>query len=129
LDEAQATLMILAPEPVHQLAGLAAQERWAGPVLADPGRVAYRAFGLSRLPWYRVFTLRAAVMYLGFFLHGRRPGRPGQDVMQQGGDFIVDGEGLVRFAHAGRSTDDRPPAEDLIRRLRSLAPPQAAATA
>ena len=121
LDEAQATLLILAPEPVGQLAGLAAQERWGGPVLADPGRVAYHAFGLFRLPWYRVFTIRAAVMYLGFFLHGRRPGRPGQDVMQQGGDFIVDGEGIVRFAHRGRRTDDRPPPADLIRCLRSLA--------
>jgi alkyl-hydroperoxide reductase/thiol specific antioxidant family protein len=121
LEEAQATLMVLAPEPVDQLAGLARREGWAGPVLADPERLAYRAFGLARLPWHRVFTIKTAVMYLGFFLRGRAPGQPGQDVMQQGGDFTVDGDGIIRFAHAGRSSGDRPSVDHLIRSLRAAA--------
>ncbi len=120
IDEAKALVVVLAPEPVDPLAALARQEGWTGPVLADPERVAYHAFGLARLPWYRVFTLKASIMYLGFFLRGRMPGRAGQDVMQQGGDFIVDGEGIVRFAHAGRSSDDRPAVDDLIRCIQSL---------
>ena len=126
IAEANALIVVLAPEPVEQLATLARQEGWTGPILADAKRVAYHAFGLARLPWYRVYTLKAMLMYLGFFLRGRRPGHAGQDIMQQGGDFIVDGGGIVRLAHAGKSSDDRPPVDGLIRCLRSLAPPRAA---
>ena len=112
--------MVLAPEPVAELSQLAAQEGWTGHVLADPERVAYRAFGLGRLPWYSVYSLAAGLMYLGFFLRGRKPRHAGQDVMQQGGDFIVDGDGVVRFAYAGMGSEDRPPVDDLIRCLKTV---------
>ncbi len=112
--------LILSPEPAEQIAPVARQEGWTGPVLGDPERHVYRAYGLGRLPWHRVFTLRTLAMYVGFALRGRFPQRPGQDVMQQGGDFVVDGEGIVRFAYAGRSSDDRPRVDDLLRRLKAL---------
>ncbi len=120
-------LVVVSAEPVDQIAPVARREGWTGPVLADPDRHAYQAYGLGRLPWHRVITAKTIILYAGFFLRGRLPGRPGQDVMQQGGDFIVDGEGIVRFAYAGRSSDDRPPVDALIRCLRSIAPPRAAA--
>jgi peroxiredoxin len=129
LDEANAALVVVLPEPAEKTAALARKEGWTGPTLGDPDRVAYRAYGLGRLPWHRVITVKTLLLYAGFLLRGRLPQPPGQDVMQQGGDFIVDGQGIVRFAHAGRSPDDRPPVENLIRCLRSLAPPQTAATA
>ncbi len=121
IDGGKALFVVLAPEPIEGLADLARREGWACPVLADPGRVAYRAFGLARLPWYRVFTPTAAFKYFALFLRGRAPGHAGQDVLQQGGDFIVDGRGFIRFAFAGRSSDDRPPVDELIRCLRSTA--------
>ncbi len=127
LDEANAILAVVAAEPLDQLAEVARKEGWTGPVLADPERRVYLAYGLSRLPWYRVFTPKAAVLYLGFMLKGRFPGKPGQDVMQQGGDFVVDGEGIIRFASAGSRAHDRPPVDTLIACLRSLAPPSAGA--
>ncbi len=116
----KAVLAVLAPEPIESLSELARREGWTGTVLADPGRAAYRGFGLARLPWYRVFTPTATLKYFALFLRGRAPGHAGQDVMQQGGDFIVDGEGIIRFAFAGRSSDDRPPVDDLIRCLRTI---------
>ena len=122
IDEAHAILVVVSAEPVEQIAPVARKQGWTGPVLADPDRRVYLAYGLSRLPWYRVFTPKAAILYLGFMLRGRFPGKPGQDVMQQGGDFIVDGEGIVRYAYAGRSSDDRPPVDLLMHHLRGLAP-------
>ena len=83
--------------------------------------MAYHAFGLGRLPWHRVFTLRALAMYIGFMLRGRFPQPPGRDARQQGGDFIVDGKGIVRLAYPGQTSDDRPPVDDVIRYLRSIA--------
>ncbi len=123
LEEAGAALLVVSAEPAARISPVARREGWTGPVLGDPDRIAYRAFGLGRLPWRRVITARTFRMYLGFFLRGRLPRRAGRDVMQQGGDFILDGEGIVRFAHAGQSSDDRPPVEDLLRCLRSLGPP------
>ncbi len=123
LDEANAILVVVAAEPLDQLAEVARKEGWTGPVLADPERRVYLAYGLSRLPWYRVFTPKAAILYLGFMLRGRFPGKPGQDVMQQGGDFIVDGEGIVRFASAGSRAHDRPPVDALMQCLRAIAFP------
>jgi hypothetical protein len=121
LDAADAVLVVLSPEPVRDVAAVAKKEGWEWPVLGDPDRGAYRAYGLGRLPWRRVLTLKTLAMYAGFLLRGRLPQRPGQDPLQQGGDFILDGEGVVRFAYPGRSSDDRPPVEDLMRRLRSIA--------
>lgn len=120
LDAANAVLLVIAAEPLESLSKVAQEEKWTGPVLADPDRGVYRTYGLSRLPWYRVFTPKAALLYLGFILQGRFPGKPGQDVMQQGGDFIVDREGTIRFAKTGSRSHDRPPIDDLMRALRSL---------
>jgi hypothetical protein len=129
MDETNAALVVVLPEPAERIAPLARREGWTGPVLGDPDRSTYLAYGLGRLPWHRVITVKTLLLYAGFLLRGRLPQPPGQDVRQQGGDFIVDGQGILRFAHAGRSTDDRPPVDILVRCLRSLAPPQTAATA
>ena len=120
LDAANAVLLVIAAEPLESLTKVAQEEKWTGPVLADPDRRVYLTYGLTRLPWYRVFTPKAPLLYLGFILRGRFPGSPGQDVMQQGGDYIVDREGIVRFAKAGSRSHDRPPVDDLVRALRSL---------
>jgi len=125
IGDANAVLAVVSAEPAVQIAPVARKEGWTDPVLGDPDRTAYRAYSLGRLPWHRVFTLRTIIMYAGFFLRGRLPQRAGRDVLQQGGDFIVDGEGIVRLAYAGRSSDDRPPVDDLIHCLRSIAPPRA----
>ena len=121
LDAASAVLVVISAEPAEEIAPVARKEGWTGPVLGDPARIVYHAFGLGRLPWHRVFTLRTLAMYVGFMLRGRFPQPPGQDARQQGGDFIVDGKGIVRLAYAGQSSDDRPPVDDLIRCLRSIA--------
>jgi hypothetical protein len=121
LGAANAVLMVISAEPAVQIAPVAQQEGWTGPVLGDPERVVYRAFGLGRLPWHRVFTLKTVAIYFGLMLRGRFPQPPGQDAMQQGGDFIVDGEGIIRFAYPGRTSDDRPPVDALMGALRSAA--------
>ena len=113
-------LVVVSAEPVEQIAPVARKEGWTGPVLADPERHAYRAYGLGRLPWHRVITWKTILLYAGFFFSGRLPGRPGQDVMQQGGDFVVDDRGIVRYAYAGQTSDDRPSVEALLRVLQSF---------
>ena len=46
----------------------------------------------------------------------------GLDTEQQGGDFPVDANGVIRYARAGRYSDDRPPVGELIDALKRIAP-------
>ena len=38
-----------------------------------------------------------------------------------GGDFVIDGEGIVRYAHRGVTPDDRPPLSEIMEALTKVA--------
>lgn len=87
------------------------------PLLLDPERRVYRAYGLGRSV-LQVWSPKVLWHYLRLVLAGRRL-RPAQgDLYQLGGDFIVDAEGIVRLAHPSRDPTDRPPVEELLKVLR-----------
>lgn len=88
-------------------------------VLADPERTVYGSYGLRRASWARVLHPAAAWLYLRGFVSGepiRRPD-PADDLRQMGGDFLVDPQGRIRFAHYSRTPADRPSAVQLLRRV------------
>ncbi len=93
------------------------------PLLADPTRAAYRAFDLGRTSWATIFRPDVLWRYLGLIFRGWRPRRKGEgeDVLQLGGDFVLDAGG--RLVHAYRSAEptDRPPIEELLEALRRAA--------
>jgi hypothetical protein len=95
---------------------------YAAAFAADPDRVAYRAFGLERTPW-RVF-LRPGVLlgYLAGMLRGYAPVVPyrGEDVLQLGGDFILNRQREAVYAHPSADPTDRPPVRALLDALRSV---------
>jgi len=89
------------------------------PVLLDPDRIAYSAWGLGRtnlfgamlspsLNWRYFRLLLAGERFLGF----------APDMFQLGGDFVVDPTGVVRFGHRMRNNGDRATADDLMEALR-----------
>jgi alkyl hydroperoxide reductase subunit AhpC len=89
------------------------------PLLLDPDRRVYRAYGLGRSA-LRTWTPRVVWYYVGQLATGRRL-RPVQgDPYQLGGDFIVDAGGIVRLAHSSRDPVDRPPIARLLEALRVL---------
>jgi len=85
--------------------------------LADPERVAYRAFGLERGNLYQVAlspqvisgTVRAQQ-------HGHKAELPpkGQDVMQMSGTFIIGRDGKIRLPYYYDTIADHPPIELLL---------------
>jgi peroxiredoxin len=99
------------------------------PFLCDPERAAYRAFGLERGGWGMFFRPRVLAHYLRQVARGWRPRRPsaGEDLLQLGGDFIVNSNGQVAFAHHSADPSDRPGVDDLLGRLRALATPSGTA--
>lgn len=86
------------------------------PLVGDPDRAAYRALSLGRTNWFSF--IRPSVLF-GFARHvvaGVRPRVPywGQDVLQLGGDFLLDRAGRVVFAHRSRTAVDRPGVDTLL---------------
>lgn len=89
--------------------------RWPFLLLADPERRAYACFGLERLPWYRVFSPSTLRLYFRLLLRGRKIEDYGRDdYYQAGGDFLLDRDGALLFAHRGHDPADRPRASRLL---------------
>lgn len=90
-------------------------------VLCDPTREAYRAFELGRTSWLRILNPLVLGRYLMIVLRGWLPFRPdkGEDLMQLGGDFVLDEEHRLVFAHASKEATDRPPVDKLVEAVKS----------
>ena len=86
------------------------------PVLVDPNRAAYRAYGLGRASVARAWGIRPAVAYLRLIGQGRWRDlrRPTEDTLQLGGDFVIGADGTLMYGFWSTGPDDRPPVEELI---------------
>ncbi len=91
------------------------------PCLADRRREGYRTFGLRRGNLWSVL-LNPAVLRRGF-----QAGRKGHhiekivgDAFQMPGTFIIDREGVIRYARYARHAGDHPSTSDLIAALHAI---------
>jgi len=91
-------------------------------IVADPSLAAYKAFGLERTSWLGLFRARVIGGYLRLMLRGWMPqrGNKGEDVLQLGGDFVLDERRRLIYAHRSTEPTDRPPVAELLRALRLL---------
>ena len=115
LGERTDVVLITFTEP-SALAGYRDRNALPFPVVTDPNRHAYRAYGLGRGSVARVWGWRAGLRYVQIL---RRSGlrawrRPTEDTLQLGGDFVIDPDGTLIYGFWGRGPDDRPRVEDLI---------------
>lgn len=91
-------------------------------VVADPEQRLYRAFETRRLThWSRLrIKFTSLPTLLRHHLGGGRIVRDGQDILQLGGDAIVD-DGGVRWLHLSQQPDDRPSVRELRTHLHRAA--------
>ena len=92
------------------------------PTVCDPGRAAYREFGLDRGRWSMFLRPGVLLRYLRLIAAGwrPRPGENGEDVLQLGGDFILSADRRLVYAHRSSDPADRPDAADLLEQMRRL---------
>jgi peroxiredoxin len=84
----------------HGAARFAQMQGLPFPVLADPARHAYHAFGLTDGHMADVFDPAALLRQAAQALHGNIPYITSiAAASQRGGVFIVDGSGIVQLAH------------------------------
>lgn len=86
------------------------------PFVTDPDRLAYKAFGLERTPWWSFFRPGELWRYLRARIRGTRIQMPyaGEDVQQLGGDFLLDRAGRITFSYPSRLPTDRPSIESIL---------------
>lgn len=95
--------------------------QWPFTMLADPERRAYQAFALKRLSWFRVFSPAALKLYWKLLRGGMKPEHyEGDDIYQSGGDFLIDGNGNILFAHRSQDPADRPSVLKLLQAIDSV---------
>lgn len=110
-------------EPVRLL-DYQERHRWPFTMLADPQRAAYREFALPRLSWFRVFSPATLKLYWTLWRRGvKREAYGGDDVYQAGGDFVLDRQGNILFAHRSQDPADRPAAAKLLEEIDRIAGP------
>jgi len=91
-------------------------------LLFDRDKAAYRSWGMGRTTALRSFLSPALTWrYLKLLWRGERFLGLAPDMLQLGGDFIVDREGRLSFAHPMRDNGDRADVDRLLRELRDCA--------
>ncbi len=91
------------------------------PVVGDPDRVAYRAFGLERTSWHTFLKPSVIWGYLRLKFRGVGIKLPTmqEDVLQLGGDFLLDRGGTVVWKFTSADPTARPGVEELLQELES----------
>ena len=93
------------------------------PIASDPDARAYRAFGMQRCTRWTFARPGIVLSYLGLILRGRRPHAPApeDDLLRLGGDFVLDGERRLIYAHPSRHPASRAHANTLVAAVRGAA--------
>ena len=104
-------------EPRDRLFQLSRQLQLPFPILSDPERDVYAAYGLGRGRLLKIFSPKTVWTYIKHFARGRRYHHAASDWRQLGGDFVLGEDGTVLFEHRGQTPADRPTVASLIERL------------
>ena len=90
------------------------------PCLADPKREGYKRFGLKRGSLWEVVGPAAVVRGFEAARKGHHIEKVVGDAFQLPGTFIIDREGIIRYARYARHSGDHPSPAELIAALRGL---------
>ncbi len=82
--------------------------------LSDPEKKSYAAFGLQRGGAREMLSAKNLIRGARTMLKGNVGGRPIGDTLQMPGAFVLDGDGVVRYAHYHREISDNPPNSELF---------------
>jgi hypothetical protein len=94
------------------------ETRLPWPLLLDPSRTLYAAYGMARGRWWQIWGPATWWIYARLIARGRRPRPPTGDVAQLGGDVLIDPQGSVALHHVGSGPADRPPVSALLDAVR-----------
>jgi peroxiredoxin len=114
-------VVVVSPGRPEALAAYLDTHRWPFPVVVDPSRESYRRFGLGRTSWRTFFRPSVLGRYVRLMLRGWLPHRAydREDLLQLGGDFVLDAQRRLVFAYPSLGPTDRPTAQALVDAVRA----------
>ncbi len=118
IRELGAEVVAVSFEPLERLKGQAEDMLLTFPILSDPGLETYRAYGVRRGSFRDVFNVGAALEFLKLLFKGRLVMAGHGDIMQLGGDFIINEEGLLKYSHPASRAQDQAAVDVLLEELR-----------
>ena len=107
-------MLAISFEPRDRLFQLARQLQLPFPLLSDPERDVYLAYGLKRGRLLQLLNPGTVLAYLGLLARGQRYRFRKSDLRQLGGDFIIDGQGITQYEHRSPAPHERPSVENLL---------------
>ena len=90
------------------------------PLLLDDEQTLYRAYGMTQASWWNLYGPSSIWKYLRLMAGGRKPGQPGKDWRQLGGDILIDPQGIVRQHFVSAGPHDRPSVQELLDAVDSI---------
>ena len=112
-------VVVISFEPPERLPTYIDAHGWRFPVVSDPSRESYKAFGLGSADWRTLLGPKVVLKYAALLARGYRPRATDSDVRQLGGDFVIDAGRRIVFGHRSNDPADRPSAKVLLRALRA----------
>lgn len=94
----------------------AAQLPW--PVLLDPERELYAAYGLQQRSFWQIWGPASWWGFIKLLFSGHKLHWPTDDIYQLGGDVLIDPAGTIRLHHMSRNPMDRPSLSSLFETIR-----------
>ena len=111
--EAGARLVVVGNGRPNFIAGFRDKTGFEGPVYTDPSRASYRALRLRR-GLRSAMNLQSAKKALEALRDGNRQTATRGDPWQQGGVFIIAGDGTIVYRYPSEFAGDHPPTEDIV---------------
>lgn len=126
ITEQGGTVLVITPSQSSDLQAVLAEHPLPLMMVSDPTRDLYRAFGLMRGSATMFFSPRIIGSYLRKMWQGWRIRKPrkGEDLLQLGGDFVLDSHHRLTYAYRSQDPADRPPVQDILQALASADHPQ-----
>jgi hypothetical protein len=108
-------VVVVTFQPDHVARAYADETGLPWPLLIDERRQFYHAYSMGRAKLRDLIGPAVWWAYFRELLRGQLPRWPQGDTEQQGGDVLIDPDGIVRIHHIGAGPADRPAVEDLLR--------------
>ena len=84
------------------------------PLVIDETRELYRSYGMLLASFWDVWGPKTWWAYLKEIIKGKRAKKTAADIMQRGGDVLIDPDGIVQLHHVGEGPADRPSVEMIL---------------
>ena len=114
IEARDGTVLAISFEPLERLSQLSRQMQLPFPILSDPQRNTYRAYGLASGALKNMFAPGTVWAYAKLLSRGSGYQFRKSDMLQMGGDFVLDKDGPVVYEFRGASPHQRPAALGLI---------------